>query len=146
MPRGGRLFLKYQYGPDGSSDPEPPHTDFWDSWWMSGVLILGIVAVCLLTWAGTWSKEHTTLMRNVLGALCVAMVLASALFAGTFSRGPMQFSGWYWLFDSWNVFRPLVRHIFGARSLTRNAWLVLVLRGLTFNAFVFLALLCRFHR
>jgi hypothetical protein len=46
---GGRLFLKDQLGPDGSTGPEPPHTDFWGSWWMSGVLILGIVAVCLLT-------------------------------------------------------------------------------------------------
>ena len=45
-------------------------------------------------------------MRNVLGALSVTMVLARALFVGTFSRGPMQFSGWNWLFDSWNVFGP----------------------------------------
>lgn len=140
MPLGGRLYLRYQYGPDG---PEPPPRDFWDSWWVSSALALAIVGVGALIWAGTWSKDHVPVMRNVLSVVGVVQLLGRLCFRGTFSHGPSQPGMEAWLRSSWNVYQPLVSCLFAPRGMTRNAWLEYTLWVLTSSGLGFLSVLQR---
>ena len=69
MGLGGRLFLKYQYGPDG---PEPPPKDLWSSGWITLALILATLASGGLIWVGI--RFHTTTVAMAWVLLSIAVV------------------------------------------------------------------------
>jgi len=73
MVLGGRLFLKYQYGPDG---PEPPPKDPWASWKLTALLLATILLVAGMTWLGLTKPAFAVPVRWVLiGTLSVTSLV-----------------------------------------------------------------------
>jgi hypothetical protein len=137
MPLGGRLYMKYQYGPDG---PEPPQEDFWHGWLVTSVLVAAIPVLGGLIWLGTRSKELVGVMRIVVGVVALMLSIGKWIFRGTEGVG----SGSLRL--SIRRFRLIGAYVIGfreSRPLSRNGWLGLLLSTLGVLGFIFLSILQR---